>query len=194
MWDARRRLYYCYRMTRRLLNLVTTASLLLCVAACGLWARSYRAHDELVWTRRERAPTAGRHLGLGVESRWGRLTLNSQWYEEPVKAGSENWLPQDWPPPGASVIAFGRNVFPAHPGGSRSGRWGFRAGSIVRQDLVSRSADVPHWCAAAVLSLMPVAWLRRRLCRPRPRGLCSRCGYDLRATPDRCPECGTATV
>ncbi len=49
------------------------------------------------------------------------------------------------------------------------------------------------WTAWA--TLLPVAFplilrrLRRR--RPRGQGLCVKCGYDLRATPGRCPECGT---
>jgi hypothetical protein len=44
------------------------------------------------------------------------------------------------------------------------------------------------------LLLPPGVWLtafvRRRRSAARD-GLCGACGYDLRASPDRCPECGT---
>jgi hypothetical protein len=55
---------------------------------------------------------------------------------------------------------------------------------------------VPHWAIVATSSFMFVtlarAPLRRR--RWRKQGRCSGCGYDLRESPERCPECGMATT
>jgi hypothetical protein len=50
----------------------------------------------------------------------------------------------------------------------------------------------PHWLLLPILSVMPLSWLRGAWKRRRWRraGLCAKCGYDLRASPERCPECG----
>jgi hypothetical protein len=78
---------------------------------------------------------------------------------------------------GVSIL-WGLSIFPTYF--SRPGIRNFRV----------RRVTVPLWVLVLATG---TPWAFRRIWKRlhyRGAGLCPFCGYDLRATPDRCPECG----
>ena len=91
-----------------------------------------------------------------------------------------------------SFVCDGVNQLPIKPV-YRTVHRSAQAHSVAHDGFEDRlDVCVPNWCPA-VLTFCPVAlWVwRSRRSRHRGRaGHCPSCGYDLRATPERCPECG----
>jgi len=78
----------------------------------------------------------------------------------------------------------------SYPYASRSGRAPYLS--------VDTSLYLPYWLII-LICIVPSAWWLLVLRQKRLRaaralnGRCLSCGYDLRATPERCPECGATT-
>ena len=152
-------------MTRRVLNLLTALSMLLCVAVAALWAFSFFYYDAVgFW------PSPARPRAYGVVSDHGTFCFISV----PEGGDGGRWAARH-------VRSRMREI--------DSGRAGFtfkrRGGELI--------IGVPHWLLCLALATPAAVALTRRN-RRRPAGHCPSCGYDLRATPGRCPECGVPTV
>ena len=67
---------------------------------------------------------------------------------------------------------------------------------IGSERVPARCIFIPYWVLATLFAVAPIHFaidLLRRRQRLRA-GFCVVCGYDLRATPERCPECGAAPI
>ena len=160
-------------MIRRLLNLLTLLSLLLCVAVAALWARGYRLQEYVAFTLDGRSPAVGNYPG-GIFLAWNDNTRKA---------------------PGFSYLGYRYGDDPRR-GVHRFGPFAYRNDRIPpaspgQPTVVIRAVMLPTWLPLA-LSTIVSCWALRRslLLRRRKPGLCPRCGYDLRATTDRRPECG----
>jgi hypothetical protein len=84
--------------------------------------------------------------------------------------------------------------FPADPGWRNAGGFSFElrrfgAGGILSNKVMAAHLAIPAYPLVLVAGLI-LTWRIRGWLRIKAPGVCSNCGYDLRATPERCPECG----
>lgn len=187
----------------RLLNRATVLSLLLCAAIALLWLRSYWLTDD--WSRDAYGLDSGGvyHKALLVRSGGGGLALARKVYTNRDPAVVAVWrtarsagFPLTWRTDPSVQYPAGGPLFPSLPWWRKAG-FGLAIERPRSSGYFGQSGFalvVPDWSLLAAAALLPFAWLVRKWMIARRKameGRCRHCGYDLRATPDRCPECGT---
>lgn len=163
---------------------VATCLILICLV-CAAWVRSY-------WYSGVIQLPAGSRASVILTSHHGSLWLNginpnprqptifvSVNKDRPMTPFQYQVVYSPYPPTPSSATA----AFPTYFTLSTGGEWIWRAESW--------SMVFPHWALLVPLlaypSIVMIRYFRRR---SNAGGNCTNCGYDLRATPDRCPECG----
>jgi hypothetical protein len=156
-------------------NLLACLLFLLAVGAGVFWYRSYARQDVLTYY--------GRHGADSVFARRGSFTWFNLKFDVPAPPDAK----LEWRPMSRPLTAKGDNKAD-HPTKSFLG---FGLGESTAEGY--RFVSIPCWSAVTVLLLFPavrVTWVVVRRKRRRA-GACLTCGYDLRASAGRCPECGT---
>ena len=166
------------RLGRYIFNALTVLSLLLCVATVGLWVRSYWRSYFF------RFVNGDARVMRGIDLVKGRVELeivhgNLVTYFRDIQSGYRYKSGAAYESPKLPhtflLLGLGSSA-DALP-------------STVRWTQIS----IPDAYVLALFLTLPSIRLYPRLRRRQVMlpGCCFSCGYDLRATPDRCPECGS---
>jgi len=162
-------------MFRHLFTIVSALSLLLCVGFGTLWACSPLGIEPYFGL------TLPGNVRVGVVS--GALCLDYLPYRDDPGVWSRHSVRE------ITRIDWFYLFFREH-----------RLGDVPGQPLVNWFLIIPPWFLVPGTAALPLLWSANRTARllvHRYRlrlGLCLHCGYDLRASNDRCPECGSPTA
>ena len=194
-------------MLRRLFTLASALSLVLFVGTAVLWVRSYWVADTFIRTLTRYLPNGvsdpddPEHLGAralasirSITFDRGHAIVRLQYRDEYLDRDSFLSLPKD---------SFGAHyAWQSEPPSidHHLHFWTIYWWSGFSEDAVTLFTPPPHretdigfplWMVAAIFAVLPLRRVVVTLQSRRPGAdTCTACGYDLRATVDRCPECG----
>ena len=164
-------------LARRAFTALSALSLVLCVAAAAVWVRSLYFED-----------TVARMGERSAYIRTSRGLFMLYWCGSDLRS-PHGWRHGSWDLQGISSPWDDLHGWPGRAGFDYGIREHF-PGQLVHK------AVVPAYAVVLTTAIAPASWMlrRRRSTRRQCAGLCPHCDYDLRASPDRCPECGAASA
>jgi hypothetical protein len=183
------------RFRRWLFNGIAALSLLMCVATAILWMRSHWIGDD--WTFQKDRTKNGKSLLFAADA---SSTTGS------VEILIESGIATKNTPDLTKARHSQGSTFPLIFQGMRRTlmeRLGFRLNwgpwifvhSVSAYAVTRVTINFPFWFLVTAFAATPLLWiLTVRSRRSASSGFCQSCGYDLRASPDRCPECGAVPV
>jgi hypothetical protein len=187
------RVGYDAAVKRRLFNLAVAVSLVLCAASLTLWVRSYVRMDGVChigrWHIHNFTSLRGRlfiQWGWSTENQLASLSgryVGGGFFRETASSGAQlavEPMSHGWRLGGFDYFSWHVNRRNT-AGNPAAGEWVF---------------IIPWWFVVAVTGTLAGGGIVKARWRARRErlGQCLTCGYDLRATSDRCPECGTEVM